>query len=217
VIRRPDGRWFVRPEEVGLEFDRDVYVDVDEDDDRARVRCEERGFVVNRREGKYLVPTAVPSALPVPSGLAIVRADEVDPERLRRLDDALRQDVPGTDGWQWDEPGFRSELESSSFDPATYLVAVDRRNDEYVAIVRVWNNPSGPRLGFVGVLRDYRRRGLARMLVARVFAVLADRGQAVVTTEIDDLNVASRSLLLVPGARRVGGTIELVRRARRSV
>jgi ribosomal protein S18 acetylase RimI-like enzyme len=69
-------------------------------------------------------------------------------------------------------------------------------------------------IGFVGVLHDHRRQGVARALVARVFTVLNERGQPEVTTEIDDTNVASKSLLLGPDARRVGGTIELVRRAR---
>lgn len=213
MMRRPDGRCFVRPVEVDVGFDGDVYVDVDEADAQALARCEERGFVVNRREGRYILPTAVVVVPPAPQGVSILRADEVDPGRLRLLDDVLRQDVPGTDGWQWDEAGFRSELESSAFDPATYLVAVDRRADDYVAIVRVWNNPGFPRLGFVGVRREYRRRGIARALVARTFAVLQERGQMEVTTEIDDTNVASKSLLLAPGARRVGGTIELVQRA----
>jgi hypothetical protein len=50
--------------------------------------------------------------------------------------------------------------------------------------------------------------------VAHAFAVLASRGQTEVTTEIDETNVASKELLAGFGARRSGGTIELVRALR---
>ena len=85
----------------------------------------------------------------------------------------------------------------------------------YAGLVRVWNNPGRPRLGLIGVTRPYRRRGLARALLARAFGVLHLRGQAVVTAEADDTNLASRSLLLGLGARREGGSVEFIRRAHR--
>jgi RimJ/RimL family protein N-acetyltransferase len=151
----------------------------------------------------------VPTACDPPPPFAHVRADEADLDRLRLLDDELRQDVPGTDGWRWDEDGFREETFQPAFDPALYLVAVD--GGEYVGIVRVWMNPRGPRLGFVGVRRSQRQHGLGRALVAAVFAELHSRGIAEVTTEIDDENVASRALLEGMGARPVGATLELVR------
>jgi ribosomal protein S18 acetylase RimI-like enzyme len=76
----------------------------------------------------------------------------------------------------------------------------------------VWNNPSGPRLGLIGVLRAHRRRGLARALLAHVFAVLHERDEATVTAEVDDGNGASTTLIRSLGARRTGGTVECVRR-----
>jgi ribosomal protein S18 acetylase RimI-like enzyme len=51
------------------------------------------------------------------------------------------------------------------------------------------------------------------MLLARVFRVLHERGGAQVTAEVDDTNVASLSLLTRLGARRTGGSVELVKRA----
>lgn len=211
---RPDGRCFVRIDELDVEGDGELYVDVDEEDVAAIARCTEHGFVVNRRESVYRVPTTAPGESHVPEGFVFAPADAVEEERLRVLDDALRQDVPGTSGWRWDEEGFRAELAQPAFDPSLYLVAVDTSSGSYVGIVRVWNNPALPRLGFVGVSRSHRRRGLARALVAQAFAVLAARGQHEVKTEIDDTNVASRTLLAGFGARRCGGTIELVRRSR---
>ena len=62
-----------------------------------------------------------------------------------------------------------------------------------------------PRLGFVGVSRPHRRRGVALALLSRAFGVLASRGIPEVTTEIDETNTASRGLLEGLGARRVGG------------
>jgi ribosomal protein S18 acetylase RimI-like enzyme len=210
---RPDGRRFVRLDELDVEHDGELYVDVGEEDAAGLERCQEHGFVVNRRESVYRVPTTAIGACDVPDGFVIVQADAVEEGRLRILDDALRQDVPGTRGWRWDEEGFRGELEQRAFDPATYLVAVEMPSGEYVGIVRVWNNPGTPRLGFIGVSRSHRRLGVARALLARAFAVLASRGQTEVTTEIDDTNAASRALLAAFGAERCGGAIELHRQA----
>src|SRR5262249_18835871 len=130
----------------------------------------------------------------------------------RRLDDALRQDVPGSEGWQWDAGDFRAETFGPFFDPATYLVAVDRASGEYAGLVRIWRNRAGPRLGLIATLAPYRRRRVARALLGQAFAVLAARGDTSVTCELDDTNVASVSWLTGLGARRYGGNAELIRR-----
>jgi ribosomal protein S18 acetylase RimI-like enzyme len=78
----------------------------------------------------------------------------------------------------------------------------------------VWNDPGHPRLGLIGVSPGYRRRGLAKVLLEAVFAPLRDRGISEVAAEVDATNTASNALLRGIGARRVGGSIELVRRAR---
>jgi ribosomal protein S18 acetylase RimI-like enzyme len=79
-------------------------------------------------------------------------------------------------------------------------------------LVRVWNNFMGPRLGLIAVVPRYRRRGLAKALLARAFGVLHERGQTEVSAEVDDTNVASTSLLEALGARRTGGLVELIKR-----
>ncbi|HEV3480213.1 MAG TPA: GNAT family N-acetyltransferase [Gaiellaceae bacterium] len=230
---RPDERCFVffescRPDAYGLllgavaeELGRDLYVIVDEADEARRSLYERLGFVVNRRESHYLVPTDPTITglrdLEPPPGFVFIDAEQVDEDRLRVLDDALRQDVPGTDGWRWDEAGFREEtFESPSFDPAAYLIAVDQTSRKYAGLTRVWNNPKGPKLGLIGVLPAHRRRGLARALLARAFDVLAERGKSEVFAEVDDANVASTSLLEALGARRTGGSIELIRHGNES-
>lgn len=100
------------------------------------------------------------------------------------------------------------------FDPATYLVAVDDANQAYAGLARVWNNPGHPRLGLIGVTSGYRRRGLAKVLLAAVFAPLCDRGVGEVAAEVDATDTASNALLRGIGARRIRGSIELVRRTR---
>ncbi len=97
------------------------------------------------------------------------------------------------------------------FDPATYLVAVEVASGDYVGLARVWKRPGKPRLGLIGVLGPHRQQGLARILLARVFRVLHQRGQAEVAAEIDDTNAPSRALLLPLGAKAVGGFVEFIR------
>ena len=228
ALLRPDERCFVffdacRTEAygpllaaVGRALGRDLYATVDEADDEGRALYEQLGFVVNRRESEYLIPTDPQvtglCGVEEPPGFVLVGADQVAEDRLRVLDDTLRQDVPGTDGWRWDEAGFREEtFGSPSFDPATYLVAIEQTSGDYAGLVRVWNNFLGPRLGLIAVVPRYRRQGLAKALLARAFAVLHERGKTEVSAEVDDTNVASTSLLEPLGARRTGGSIELVR------
>ena len=147
-----------------------------------------------------------------PEGTIIISAARADEEELRLLDDTLRQDVPGVDGWKWDPGDFAVETyDSGGFNPDTYLVAADVASGDYIGLVRVWDNPGAPRLGLVGVVRGYRRRGLARVLLARAFRVLHENGKPEAGAEADDMNEASVTLLTSLGARRTVGILELIR------
>ena len=208
---RPDGRHFVWDPDAGsvAEAKADLYCTVESTEVDPYLAL---GFEVHRREGMYLLPIRAARIDPL-QGVVFAQADEVDESTLRLLDDELRQDVPGTNGWQWPEAGFREETyEAAEFDPTTYLVAVDSATREYIGIVRVWMKEPTPRLGFIGVHRRYRRRGIARALLAEVFSRLVARGVSEVSTEIDETNTASRALLEGLGARRTGTSVELVRR-----
>jgi len=132
------------------------------------------------------------------------------------LDCAIRADIPGSEGWQPDPAWFREETyDSPCFDPQTYRVALD--GDDYVGLARIWmrvpSRDQDCRLGCVGVLVGYRRRGLGRALIARAMAPLADRGEVLVTAEADAANKASHALLTSFGGRVTGATIELMRHA----
>jgi ribosomal protein S18 acetylase RimI-like enzyme len=226
---RPDNRWFVvfdtcRADSyqpllaaVAENVRGDLYTTARETDEQGLDRLARLGFAPNRRESTYLIPTDPAAtgldAVREPEDTIIISAADADEEQLRALDDALRQDVPGTAGWKWDPGDFREEtFDSDQFDPAIYLVVVDTDSCDYVGLVRVWNGPGRPRLGLVGVSRPYRRRGLASALLARAFRVLHERGRDVVTAEADDANLAATSLLLRLGASRRAGFVEMVRR-----
>lgn len=227
VLLRPDRRRFLvvdgardayraLVDRAVREFDtQEVYTEVDEDAGDARRFLADQGFVVNRREHLYLVPTD-PSRLTrwtMPDGVEVVSAADSDVDRLRELDDLLRQDVPGTDGWRNDPPEFvRQTFEDPQFDPDTYLIAVEKRSGAYVGLVRVWIRPDEPRLGLIATVPEYRRRGVAGALLARAFGVVHGRGLLQAACEVDEANAASNALMARLGARRVGGGVELVRR-----
>jgi GNAT superfamily N-acetyltransferase len=226
--RRPDDSWFVYfdswradaypplADAVARDLGRDLYVTLEDAEYDALDACAEAGFTVHRRDSYYRIPLdrarAGLEGAGLPAGLGVLSAADADISRLRQLDDALRQDVPGLRGWRWGDDEFRAETFGRFFDPGTYLVAVDRTSGEYGGLVRIWRTRAGPRLGLIATLAPYRRRGVARALLGQAFGVLAARGETSVIGEVDDTNVAAVSWLSGLGARRYGGDVELIRR-----
>lgn len=214
-IWRPDA-YAALTEAVARDLRRDLYVTLDDGELDVFDACVAAGFAEHRRESNYRIPleTALPAlaGATMPAGLAVLSAADADLDRLRLLDDELRQDVPGAEGWRWAPDDFLAETFGPDFDPATYLVAMDVETGNYVGLVRVWNRRAGPRLGLMAMLTPFRRSGATRALLGRVFTVLDARGIHSVTCEADDANVASVTLLTRLGARRYGGTVELIRR-----
>jgi GNAT superfamily N-acetyltransferase len=223
----PDGRWHVGFEPgrddafaplldaVAANTGSDLLMNVRESDPEALDRFTAVGFAVSRREGFFRIPTdpAVTGLhqTEAPEGTVIISAIRADDEELRLLDDTLRQDVPGTDGWKWDPGDFWVEtFDSGGFNPDTYLVAADVASGDYVGLVRVWDTPCAPRVGLVGVVPGHRRRGLARVLLARAFRVLHEKGKAEAVGEADDTDTASVALLASLGAHRADGIVELI-------
>ena len=188
----------------------ECFTTIDAADEDAFKELTAVGFREQRSESNYEIPV-VPFEAPVPEGLAVISAADTTLEELMALDCALRGDVPGAAGWQPDPQWFREETyDSPYFDPQTYLVAVD--GDTYVGLVRIWNGPRPlPRLGLVGVLPAYRRRGLATAMLARALGPLIARGERVVTAEVDTGNAASNALIRGLGGKMVGGAVELRR------
>ena len=183
---RPDNRWFLYfdtwradaypplADAVACDLGRDLYVTLEDAEYDALDACAQAGFAVHRRESYYRIPAdravAGLAGAVLPAGLDVLSAADADITRLRLLDDALRQDVPGSAGWRWDAEQFRAETFGPFFDPATYLVAVDRASGEYAALVRIWRNRAGPRLGLIAtrpVPAARGRQGAARPGVRR--------------------------------------------------
>lgn len=132
----------------------------------------------------------------VPTGMTIKRADTVDEDRLFTLDNTLRQDLAGCDGWRGDRHLFHEELtDAPPFVPTAYLVGVDQDNGEYVGLVRVWRNPAGPRLGLVGVLRQYRNTSIAAALLAQALSAASGWGHDTFVTETSLANPITYSRL----------------------
>jgi GNAT superfamily N-acetyltransferase len=226
---RPDRRWFVWFEAcredcyspllamVASDVGGDLYASVDEADEAERDRLARLGFTELRREGNIVIPVGEGTGLSprpaLPAGLEVISARDADEDRLRELDTALRADVPGSDGWRWDPADFRAETyESKDFDPATYLVAVDRTSGEYAGLVRIWLRPASAKLGLIAMLPSYRRQGAARALLAAALEVVRQRGITEVSADVDDTNPGSLAVLAGFGGRRSGGSVELIRR-----
>jgi len=222
-LLRPDGRLLVRSTEgwtaeaaafaveVANGRGATALAHIDGDSSAEYAALVAAGFAESRRQAVVAFP-AEPSldAVP-PPGIELRSAADVDEDRLRLLDDELREDVPGTSGWRSTPGEFRDHtFADPDFDPRTYLIAVDGESGEYVGLVRIWMNPRGPRLGLVAVGRGHRRRGIASALIAGALEAVRASGASEVTTEYDLENVASRTLFERLGARRLGTRIELV-------
>lgn len=203
-------------EAVSRDLGTDLYVTLDDAEFDAIDACTSAGFAEHRRESLYKVPAdpavtgLTVETAPLPVGITVISARDARVDRLRLLDDDVRQDVPGADGWRWDPGSFTEETFGRGFDPETYLVAVTP-DGQYIGLIRVWNNRV-PRLGLMAMRAPYRRRGITRALLRQVLGVVHQRGQPYVVAEADDENVASVTLLTSIGARRTGGSVELIRR-----
>lgn len=209
TLQRPDGRLFLsfRGEHYAADalahslassIDRTVYTTVDDGSPLAR-QLIESGFAIEVTNERFVVQ--FDSALDVVRGSApparyrLVRASETDPNRLFALDNAIRNLVPGSDGWAGNRAWFDDELT----DPAAYWVAIDRATDSHVGLARIWNNAAGPRFGLIGVLPAHRRPSPAPALLATVLEESSGWGSSTFTT---DTAVSNR--IVYPRLRRLG-------------
>jgi hypothetical protein len=122
-LLRPDGRLLVRSAEgwteeaaaraAALANSRGAtaLVHIDEQSSAEHAALTAAGFTESRRQAVVALPVerslAVLGGAPPPAGVQLRSAAEVDEDRLRLLDDELRQDVPGTSGWRSTREEFR--------------------------------------------------------------------------------------------------------------
>lgn len=191
-----------------------IHVTVTTDQSDRRRTAERLGFTVELRGSAFAIPFA--SALAATTIAAarsdrieVVPADRVDPDALFRLDTALRQDVPGNDGWRGNRLWFDDELASDEFEPAAYPVARDRSTGQLVGLCRIWRNPSGPSLGLVGVLPPYRTGRPALVLLHTALTAAGRWGWS--TFEAHTARGALQRRATALGAEPTGGFVRLRR------
>jgi ribosomal protein S18 acetylase RimI-like enzyme len=226
ALRRPNARWFVACDtwfdavhdalvmSAAEDLQQDLYASVNETDEESLARHIASGFAVQRREVEFTIPVARAlqslGAPKPPTGYRLMSAAEIDEVDLRILDDVLREDVPGSDGWVNQPQEFREYTFAAHFDRTAYLVAVDDGGNS-VGLVRIWKTPLPRRLGLIAVIREHRRHGLARALVASALQAVEVQGVTSVAAEVDAENAPSLALFDRMGAERTGGTVELCR------
>jgi mycothiol synthase len=128
--------------------------------------------------------------------LAALQARAADwREQLYELRWQIMQDVPSVEPQV--KPTFaqfaQQILEDPALDPEAWFVAVDTRTDgaPLVGMSNLWvNDPSYTRLdtGLTGVVRTYRRRGIATALKLRTIAYARQRGARTIETANEEHN-----------------------------
>jgi GNAT superfamily N-acetyltransferase len=197
---------------ITAEDGRPLHTTADAGDRGALRRFAEAGFVGERYEHRWTLPVEAAArwddtAL---APFAVGSPETFGSDEVRRFDDLLRADVPGTRGWRWTAEAWAAEHGTPAYDPDLYPVVWDPVERRFAAMARVWSNPEGPRLGLVAAAQPYRRRGLGSALLARVFRALRERGRTEVAAECDAANAASNALMAKAGGAVAGGEVELV-------
>lgn len=134
------------------------------------------------------------------AGIRITPLDQLaqrDPEYKTKLFDMMWEiikDVPGSHVENREKPGYdyfeQLVMEDPTFTPSAWFVAVDSASDAFVGTCNVhpmllegrWNN------GLTGVLRTYRRLGLATTLKATAIEHVKAVGGTVIGTSNDEKN-----------------------------
>lgn len=195
------------------DLDRPVHLSIaDHQQDRLRL-ADLAGFQVEVRNENFEVPFW--SALErTGSGhsarVELVQADQVDRDQLFTLDNELRQDVPGCEGWRGDRRWFEDEMTGDTFEPRAYVVARDRAGGQLIGLCRIWRNPVAPTLGLIGVRRTHRTGYPARMLLHAALSAASTWGSETFVAQTAHRSLQRR--LRSFGAVQTGETLQLVNR-----
>lgn len=132
--------------------------------------------------------------LPLPEGIEV---RPVRPEHLRKIWDAAGEAFQ--DHWgatEWTDEWFRQWQEKSYFNPELFQIAWD--GDEVAGTVLNYiseeeNKEYNRKRGYteeITTRRPWRRKGLARALIARSFKVLKERGMTEAALAVDAENIS---------------------------
>ncbi len=171
-----------------------------EDKDKALRFAEARGFTEEMREWESRLDVEAFDPLPfvearrkaVAHGIIVrsLRQLENDPERDRKLWELESQtfrDVPSKEVIT--PPPFeqyqRQMLKSPGLLPDAFFIAIEEATGRYVGSSAVWKNKGDNDLhtGLTGVLRDFRRQGIALAMKLAVIDFAKTNGYGVIRTE----------------------------------
>ena len=130
--------------------------------------------------------------VPLPEGLTVRPATAADGRALWEADHEAFRDHWG--GYDDSEESFSRFADGPEFDPGLWVVAWDGERIAGAVINAIYpkeNEALGVKRGWldsVFTLRPYRRRGLARALIARALVVLRDRGMTGAILDVDSDN-----------------------------
>ena len=145
-----------------------------------RVLLEGAGYTAFRRFASMTRPDLedLPD-LPLPDGLEVRPISRV-PDLLRRVFEADVEAFRDHFGWtESSDERFAAFLGQPGLDPALWLVAFDGDEVAGGVLNQIHVSPDGERSGWLDPVftrRPWRRRGLARALIARALVVLRDQG-----------------------------------------
>lgn len=162
-----------------------------------------RGFTVEssywqmRVDGlRELSPVQWPAGI----GCRVFRNPDADAERWAQLIRACFNEQATADG-------IRAQLTEEGVSPDGYFFAVDRNTGEEIGTSRaridLINGVCVGYVGTVGVLPDYRGRGIAEALVNQTLHYLAMQGTDSATLFVENSNYKARNLYDKLGWRRV--------------
>lgn len=218
LVRLPTGRpdlWATLAAAVAHDAPGPLVLELDETDTVAADALGAVGFRATRREQHWRIPLdRLPDRRVTADRHHVIRVTDADPERVARLDNEIRQDIPGAVGWDATAEDLLSTLSDDEFDPELYLIAVHSETDDYDGLVRVWNRSPAPRLGCLGVRRPWRRTRLAAALLYAVALPLRQRGVRELITETDVLNRDSHGMVAHVGGVPTGVRVEWERPTR---
>jgi len=162
-----------------------------------RAMVEAAGFHVARRFGHLVRPDLEDIAeVPMPNGFEVRAIDPTDAAMIRRVWEAGAEafaDHWGESADEWSDDQYAAFLESPETAPELWQVAF--HGDEVAGHILNYLDPvqpDGSRTGWteaIGVREPYRRRGVARALLARSLRTVRDAGATRAALGVDTENV----------------------------
>jgi len=170
---------------------------------QAQALLEDAGFSLSRVFSRMVIDMEDAPASPSwPDGVCVrgYRQDDLEPT-VRMVQTAF------CDHWGHVDVPFEEELKQwrhwttayKDFDPGLWFLAVDGSTGEIVGVVLGWpTTPEDPKMGWievVGVLRDWRGRGLGLALLRHAFGEFHRRGYRKVGLGVDAASLTGATRL----------------------